>query len=34
MLERYGVDHNFKLFNPQEHSKAIWDAQKDEILKK
>ena len=34
LMERYGVDHNFKLLNSSEHAKNIWKTQKDKILKK
>ena len=33
-LEKYGVDHNFKLFNASEHSKQIWNEQGDKIREK
>lgn len=33
-LERYGVDHNFKLFDAQEKSKKIWKDKHDEIVEK
>lgn len=33
-LERYGVDHNFKLINTSEKCKRTWDEKHDEIVKK
>ena len=32
LIERYGVDHNFKLINSSEHAKYIWDKNHDKIL--
>ena len=34
LMERYGVDHNFKLLNSSDRAKNIWETQKDKILKK
>lgn len=31
MLKKYGVDHNFKLFNSSEHTKKIWLEQGENI---
>ena len=31
-MERYGVDHNFKLLNSSEHAKYVWDNNHDEII--